>query len=95
MAPHFECTLTHLPVTPQVDERLEVRERRDEVGDVVHLRGLERAVAWVPRRARVLVRALAGPEPSELVCGIGEGGEPRPCIPFVPLKNRDGGIEKL
>ena len=39
---------THLAIATQVNERLERRERGDEVSDVVHFRGLERAVARVP-----------------------------------------------
>ena len=50
---------THLAVAPQVDVRAKRREGRDPVGDVVHLGGLPRAVARIPRRTRVGVGTSA------------------------------------
>ena len=68
---------THLAVAPQVDVRLEHRERGDVVRDVVHLRRLERAVTWVPRRAGIRRRF------GLLTCS---GWEVGPCLPFVTLR---------
>jgi hypothetical protein len=46
---------THLAVAPEVQEHLEMREGRDEVGDVVRLGGLERSTPRIPVSANFCV----------------------------------------
>lgn len=42
-----------MPIASQVDKRKQVRECRDEVGEVVHFWSFERPMAGEPMRARV------------------------------------------
>ena len=65
---------THLAVTPQINECLEIREGLDVVGDIVHFRSLEGAVAGIPCRTWVRVHSLAGTEKRKLIRSIGNGG---------------------
>lgn len=67
---------TDLSVAPEVDVRLERRQRGDKVRDVVDLRRLECAVTRVPRCAGVRWRRG--------LIGL-DGGEARFGFPLVPL----------